>query len=384
MLRQDKWRAWDLVGLNEFVNVELNDFKDKMGLEYIKVIPVSDIPIALLPEDIVVPNLQLKSKMPVFNVVFAKLDTSRLISTQVPNKEFLTILFLCALLFLGVIIYSASYVVRKIHQPIHGLGMAFEALEKSGSFETGKIKASGEMKDFIQAVDKIYKRSIESERTLALGHIATQVAHDIRSPLAALAVVTGSLQNLPDDARKLICEATGRIRTIANDLLNYSKKGELVESEVLDLQNYILEIVQEKKLEWKNRTKTKIIFTECPSRIQHPTKVLKNIGRIVSNVLNNAIESIQHDNGLVTIGVNSLANGYEIFISDNGCGIPDSLIRVLGEVQVKSNKEGDAGSGVALYYAKKYMISIGGDLNIKSSLGKGSRVSLFLKAKELS
>lgn len=53
--------------------------------------------------------------------------------------------------------------------------------------------------------------------------LAAQVAHDIRSPLAALEVVSGDVAHLPQDNRILIRSAIGRIRDIANSLLDGNK-----------------------------------------------------------------------------------------------------------------------------------------------------------------
>lgn len=52
----------------------------------------------------------------------------------------------------------------------------------------------------------------------------TQVSHDIRSPLAALEMISGSINELPEEKRIIVRSAINRIRDIANSLLKENKK----------------------------------------------------------------------------------------------------------------------------------------------------------------
>ena len=49
--------------------------------------------------------------------------------------------------------------------------------------------------------------------------LASQVVHDIRSPLAALNVAIATSNQLPEDSRVIVRSAVSRIRDIANNLL---------------------------------------------------------------------------------------------------------------------------------------------------------------------
>jgi signal transduction histidine kinase len=54
--------------------------------------------------------------------------------------------------------------------------------------------------------------------------IAFQVSHDIRSPLSALNLVVGLMNQAPEQQRTLIRSAVNRINDIANDLLTKGKQ----------------------------------------------------------------------------------------------------------------------------------------------------------------
>jgi hypothetical protein len=57
-----------------------------------------------------------------------------------------------------------------------------------------------------------------------LKRIASQVAHDIASPIAVLGVVEATLPTLPEDSRLLIKNAISKIRNISSDLLKKARK----------------------------------------------------------------------------------------------------------------------------------------------------------------
>ena len=62
--------------------------------------------------------------------------------------------------------------------------------------------------------------------TLAISSIASQVAHDIRSPLAALSMAERDLAALPEDTRLIIRSAIGRIQDIASQLMLKANAGQ--------------------------------------------------------------------------------------------------------------------------------------------------------------
>src|SRR5690606_3675837 len=67
-----------------------------------------------------------------------------------------------------------------------------------------------------------YERELRISQSL--GEMASQVAHDIRSPLAALNVLEKELKSLGEEQRLLVRSAINRITEIANNLLRQNRR----------------------------------------------------------------------------------------------------------------------------------------------------------------
>jgi signal transduction histidine kinase len=216
--------------------------------------------------------------------------------------------------------------------------------------------------------------------------ISSQVAHDIRSPLAALNVILKELSILPEETRVLIRGAVQRIDDIANDLAaknikkasdGKKRKDEKEAFSVQLLSGLIDVLISEKRTQYRARRDINIesklgrdsygLF----ANVQHA-----ELKRVLSNIVNNAVEAMDAAGDVILKFRCSLDNNIEIKIKDNGKGIPaDVLPKLTQKGETFGKKEG---SGLGLYHAKKCIESWGGKLNIDSIIGKGTTVTIIL------
>ncbi|MGZ3772578.1 MAG: sensor histidine kinase [Pseudobdellovibrionaceae bacterium] len=251
------------------------------------------------------------------------------------------------------------------------------------------------------------EKSLIEERQM----IAKQVAHDIRSPLSALTMVASTLKDIPEDRRVLIRNATQRINDIANDLLERAKtptsaNGSLHSNTATisvdesqtppESTNQSTEfipalvdiIISEKRMQYREYAGLEI-EVDLKNSFGAFAKVNSNeLKRVISNLVNNAVEAFNDFQGKVTVGVRKVdinkSPMIEIFVKDNGRGIPAHLISKLGQAGVSFGKSSSSqsGSGLGLYHAKKTIESFGGDLQIESTEGVGSVIHLLLPLAE--
>lgn len=211
--------------------------------------------------------------------------------------------------------------------------------------------------------------------------ISKQVAHDIKSPLSALEIILGTENELPKEKSELLCSAVKRIKEITNDLTRSSTSlldpPSLLISNVIDAVKLI---VSEKIIEYgENRINIKV-----NSRVNLNHQILalevKVFKRIISNLLNNAIEASCKDKPInVNISEDEKDSKLVIEIIDKGKGVPKADFDSIFKEGVSIGKK--EGSGLGLFHAKQNLEFWGANITIKSSNINGTNMLLTLPFK---
>ncbi|MBI4924606.1 MAG: HAMP domain-containing histidine kinase [Bdellovibrio sp.] len=222
-----------------------------------------------------------------------------------------------------------------------------------------------------------------------LGELAAQVAHDIRSPLAALSVVQKDLALLPEESRILVRGAIDRIRNIANNLIeknrdiklsvnkNNTESNLAVSVNKQSLMALVDTIVSEKRTLLKERSNIQINWIPTEGSYAIFAQINNTeFKRILSNLINNAVEAMENVQGTITISLRSKGEQVCIEIIDSGKGIPKELLNKLGKRGVTFGKK--TGSGLGLYHAKSTVVKLGGNLEIDSQIGQGTKIIITL------
>lgn len=218
----------------------------------------------------------------------------------------------------------------------------------------------------------------ENEKLKANYQVASQVAHDIRSPLEALKSAKTDILQLPEGSRRRLQMGINRIEEITYNLLkNYKQQTNsetLLKSE--ELLSLLLNVVEEKNFEFRANDKIQIEHELSIGSYGHFSNLVRgNFKSLLSNLINNAIESFQNKSGSVKISLSTDINWNIIQIKDNGLGIPD-LIKV--KLFQKGFTTKDSGTGIGLYSSKEEINSIGGKIEITDNPLGGTIVSIYL------
>ncbi len=209
-------------------------------------------------------------------------------------------------------------------------------------------------------------------------NLAAQVAHDIRSPLAALRTAATGFE-IPAEQRALMNGAVTRMNTIADDLLRKYRTPSAITVEsgkitACALTPLIEEVLAEKRLQYSYRTD--VIFELHNSSDE--LKVLtdpKEFQRLLSNLINNSVEALTGP-GAVTVGLSGADGMVSITVKDNGKGIPPEILAKLGRRGETHGKT--RGNGLGLYHARISIENWGGVFKIESKPDHGTIVILTL------
>ena len=218
------------------------------------------------------------------------------------------------------------------------------------------------------------------------------VSHELRTPLS---LIKGYVETLLDGARnnpevaerflKIIERNTQRLDLLIQDLLTISA----LESERIKLNLQPVELrplVEKIFTDLKPPADNKNI--ELVNRLSElaATADVNRLEQVLANLVDNAIK-YGRAQGKVIVGGKKLDDGkLEMFVQDDGPGIPaESLDRVFERFYRvdKARSRDQGGTGLGLSIVKHIVQAHGGEVWVKSELGKGATFFFTLPATEI-
>jgi two-component system phosphate regulon sensor histidine kinase PhoR len=215
------------------------------------------------------------------------------------------------------------------------------------------------------------------------------VSHELRTPLS---LIKGYVETLLDGARnnpevaerflKIIERNTNRLDLLIQDLLTISslESGRMK----LDLSLVNLPALTEKvfgDLAAKAEAKKTSLVNELPELSAHGDT--NRLDQVLANLVDNAIK-YGGANGTVIVGGKKLASGaLEIFVRDDGPGIPaEALNRVFERFYRvdKARSRDQGGTGLGLAIVKHIVQAHGGEVWAESEPGQGATFFFTLPA----
>lgn len=223
--------------------------------------------------------------------------------------------------------------------------------------------------------------------TNELEELAFVVSHNLRESARNISTFTGLFSRSSEDqltgkSRQYLHHMqSASIRTSAmlSDLENYVGIGKnLPDPIVLSLNKVLNEMIEETKL---IAIRDQINIGPLPAVIAHPSMMRL----IFHQLLDNCQKFSQPDQLLeINITAEQLSDRLLIHVEDNGIGFDprytETIFRVFQRLQSVDDVEG---TGIGLAIADKAIRYYGGEIEVSSTPGKGSRFSVCFPAKML-
>ncbi|MGK5085139.1 HAMP domain-containing sensor histidine kinase [Bdellovibrionota bacterium FG-1] len=300
-----------------------------------------------------------------------------------------------------ILVISLRHLAGYIQRPFNDFGRLLELI---GYESLGQVRSnlddfktnvdevgilSDHMKKHFEAIVQYEKNAQEESRGRALVNLASQVAHDIRSPLSALTMAEKEFAKLPEETRLIVRSAVGRIRDIANTLLERNRAlkanqgvvsgsvGASAEAKTIQLLSAILDgIVSEKRMQFRPKLGMNIEFEDTRRSYGRFASIQTGeFKRMVSNLINNAVDALP-DAGQVFVTLNGGDSEVVIKVRDTGKGIPAEVLAKLGQ-RGETHGKSD-GNGLGLYHARTQCEAWDGSLAMTSQVGEGTIVTITL------
>lgn len=226
----------------------------------------------------------------------------------------------------------------------------------------------------VYLINQLSKETIASLRREGFEEAAAQLVHDIQSPIAALKTGARLATIAPKEASEIIISGVNRVTDICNSLKTFSQEHQT--PKMHKLKPLLEKIMREKKLQYSVNAEITFELTfEINSEESYAIIQPVDFGRIISNLVNNSVESLQGA-GKVSVRIKNNQKIVTIEVKDNGKGIPNSIMKQIGTRRFSVDKTG--GSSLGLYHAKNTIQAWGGKIKIESKTEQGTKVKIEL------
>ncbi|QSE97100.1 sensor histidine kinase [Fulvivirga lutea] len=209
-----------------------------------------------------------------------------------------------------------------------------------------------------------------SEKQSAWREIAQQVAHEIKNPLTPMKLTLQHLQRTLDPSNKErskpINSLLKQIETLDDIATSFSSfaKMPIPASEKFELTSVINNNVSIHKA-----TKNLIIDLQLPNEKVYTLGDEQLMGRIISNLILNGIQSSDKAEKELQIALKSNNQKILLSVTDNGAGIPEEI---QSKIFVPNFTTKESGSGIGLAIAKHGIEHAGGKIWFETEEGKGT------------
>jgi len=271
----------------------------------------------------------------------------------------------------GRIGHDTEMLARRKNGDSFPASISFSVTEVSGKlFFTGIVRDITEKKALQEQV-------IRSEKLSALGQLAAEITHEIKTPLMLIGGFAQQLIRVIDDEKYLqklniITAEVTRLEKLLTDLREFHSP-KTIASEKVDLKELFQEIYYMLRSDCeKKNIQTELTIDDKALLVAGDRHSLK---QVFLNLFKNSMDAMEHG-GILSIQTSLVGDKVEITVMDEGCGIPEQDKDKIFSPFFTTKKHG---TGLGLCISKRIIEEHAeGSLSMKSKEGKGTSFKVSL------
>lgn len=316
--------------------------------------------------------------------------------TGVIRTNYIRRLLITAFIFIiGIVaaIYMARRYVKPIDQVVEAAGIVASGnldhhLPEGSMKEIGQLTNSfNQMVDRLRETRELEERLRKAEQLSTVGQLASGIAHEIRNPLNLISLTIDYINRLladpkPNDKEEIsrrLVNVKDEIRRLNAMVENFLNFGKLKKPELRAAS--INELVEEVSVLSSSMMSDRKVDINIKSDNHIPLLMIdrEQIKSCLLNIIINAVQAMP-GGGAITVEIR-LEGGpgnpqtVKISVSDTGHGIPAVELDRIFEPYFTTK---EAGIGLGLPLAKNLIEGHGGSIEVKSTVGAGTEVTLGL------
>lgn len=290
-----------------------------------------------------------------------------------------SVILVAAFVALGAAIgYIAStYMMTPIRRMIKQID---EVGADNLSMRLDDVDTQDELKELTMQINEMLD---ELESTFERqSNFISDASHELKTPISVIQGYANMLKRwgksdpaLLDESIDTLLSEADNMKRIVQQLLLLAKIGNLSMSKsVFDMGEVLGDIVDQYKMSDSKRNLSfagSEIFVETDKNM-----LIESVRALVDNAIKYTAEG-----GNIEVGCKRNGDGAEIWVEDNGIGISaENLPHIFERFYRcdKSRSRAAGSSGLGLTITKSIVETMGGKIQVKSELGKGSRFTIQL------
>ena len=225
-----------------------------------------------------------------------------------------------------------------------------------------------------------------SNKMASIGRLAAGVAHEINNPLAVINEKAGLIKDLLTIKKEygkndtlagsidVILSSVQRCGRITKRLLGFARHMD-VSIQSIHVEEMVQEVLEflHKEAEYRAIAISLNISDGIP-KIETDAGKLQ---QVLLNIMNNAFTAMENGGHLDITAEMAGQEMVSITIADDGCGIPEANLKRVFEPFFSTNP-GEGGTGLGLSITYGLVRELGGSIDVKSKVGKGTAFTLAL------
>lgn len=254
----------------------------------------------------------------------------------------------------------------------------------NGGKEQQLLLLVNDISNQLQTAQELAKRENElKEKNAELETFFYRATHDLKGPSASIIglVQLAKMEGVDPSAMEYIDKIETSARQLEGILLEFIRIIHIQEREVqpvrIDFDEMISEIIQPIKYRTKNSVNNFRVHVDCSQPFFTDKGMLNSI---LYNLINNAVNYKKKqptEESFVEVEVIRDSNGVNIWVRDNGIGIPPEIQRDIFNIFFRGS-ESSKGTGLGLYIVKSAVNKLHGHIYLDSQPGKGTSFHIYI------
>ncbi len=264
---------------------------------------------------------------------------------------------------------------------LHLMGMWFGFVLSACIIAYFVARMGHTLREYDRLIAKAREDALESERLFALGTLATAAAHELGTPLATMAIITGELM---DSSREqpslseplaLLRKQIYRCKEILTSITSSAGQQRIEDAEAISVSDFLQRTIDR----WRDIRPEVLIDLELGGIQPSPViTVDRTLGQALNNLLDNAADASPQR---IALAADWDEARLDISIRDFGSGLSPEEIVNAGTLFFTTKQEN--GLGLGLYLTRLILERFGGTLSLANHAQGGVEANVHLPLNQL-